>query len=609
MSSPSSHCLAPNTDISGIGVRTAAYAQNLISFVPAVLTLVDNKVSPEELCSLADQSVTILLSAYALLIAGLILAPNQLDNYHATIVLNLSWMNNTNTFIYILLLWHHKPGLWANLRWPPPPVEKPKVTLTSPMSARVYLAIYNSSPTLAALINSVSPVILIGSLHLSLMSALGIWLWISPGRFGISQPCSLESTFSLLGNAIPLSSQTWRVIWLAIYVVILVPGLNLILPTAIFCAPLYLLRLRKAPEADIDPKQATSTGLHPVNGSKSVRETRATQMGLVMLMFVNILFVIDTELSISRNESPQGREDSLWTFGQTLALLLLLLPLWNIAGMLKIMDGPASAALLKEEQARAKHEEDRVSAARAAAVQGPQKYTDGLEWETVKQWVRDLQGEEEVCVGGTWIHAAVHLTDEFVLDFAVNHHRNLNEQDNTGTTSIDYALKGGHQKTVQLLLARGAVFDVSDHLKTSLHYAAEGGHLDVVKYMVSRKKEMIRKNEEGKMGHNGTIDDVCSLKLKTEINAKDLEEKTVIHYASMQGSLEIMKYLVREGVKHNARDKFGRTSLHYAARNGHLKIVQYLVQRNGVSELGRMLGEVEINIRGQCNNNNKAPFL
>ena len=80
MSSLLGPCITSNTDISGIGVRTAAYAQNILSFVPAVLALLDGKISRGELDSLADQSTTILLSAYALLIAGLILARNQLDN-------------------------------------------------------------------------------------------------------------------------------------------------------------------------------------------------------------------------------------------------------------------------------------------------------------------------------------------------------------------------------------------------------------------------------------------------------------------------------------------------------------------------------------------------
>ncbi|KAJ7025257.1 hypothetical protein C8F04DRAFT_918690, partial [Mycena alexandri] len=98
-------------DISGIGVRTATYAQNILSFVPAFLALLDKKISNEELDSLEGQSTTILLSAFALLIAAFIEAKNRingLDNYHTTIVLNLSWMNNTNTFIYILFHLHRK---------------------------------------------------------------------------------------------------------------------------------------------------------------------------------------------------------------------------------------------------------------------------------------------------------------------------------------------------------------------------------------------------------------------------------------------------------------------------------------------------------------------
>jgi hypothetical protein len=348
------HCITSNTDISGIGVRTAAYAQNILSFVPAVLALLDGKISPGELDSLAEQSTTILLSAYALLIAGLILARNQLDNYHTTIVLNLSWMNNTNTFIYILFLWHRDPKLWSKFRWPPPPVEEPKpLTSKSPISAKVYLSIYHWSPTLASLIDSVKPVILIGSLHLSLMGVLGLWLWIDPGRFGASNSCSLDSTISMFGRAIPLSSQVLRVISLTVYVLVLVPGFNLLLPTAIFCAPLYLVRCLPATDigkcnsrrpvrliqVDADPKRAAQTGVPMTNGKcnsyhlaqptqlitdpNSVREQRATHAGLLFLMLVNVLFVVDTELSISRNESLQDREDGRWTFGQTLAVIPL----------------------------------------------------------------------------------------------------------------------------------------------------------------------------------------------------------------------------------------------------------------------------------------------
>ncbi|KAJ7210301.1 hypothetical protein C8J57DRAFT_1007631, partial [Mycena rebaudengoi] len=93
-------------DISGIGIRVATYAQNILSFVPAFYAILDDgTVSSSELRFIEDQSTNILLTAFGLLISTVVQATDSqgLDNYHAALVLNLSWMNNTNTFIYLLL--------------------------------------------------------------------------------------------------------------------------------------------------------------------------------------------------------------------------------------------------------------------------------------------------------------------------------------------------------------------------------------------------------------------------------------------------------------------------------------------------------------------------
>ncbi|KAJ7048945.1 hypothetical protein C8F01DRAFT_957077, partial [Mycena amicta] len=100
-------------DISGIGVRSATYAQNLISFIPAIVALAnDGKISNNERAFIEEQSTNILLTAFGLLISAFIQASTAqgLDNYHLALVLNLSWMNNTNLFIYSLLRLHRR--LW-----------------------------------------------------------------------------------------------------------------------------------------------------------------------------------------------------------------------------------------------------------------------------------------------------------------------------------------------------------------------------------------------------------------------------------------------------------------------------------------------------------------
>ncbi|KAH8822487.1 hypothetical protein DL96DRAFT_1428059, partial [Flagelloscypha sp. PMI_526] len=104
-----------NPDVVGIGVRTAIYAQNVLSFAPAIWALWDKQVEPFELESVETQSTTILITAFAILISAVIQARTfGLANLHAVVVLNLSWMNNTNTFIWFLLF--AQRSNWSNWR-------------------------------------------------------------------------------------------------------------------------------------------------------------------------------------------------------------------------------------------------------------------------------------------------------------------------------------------------------------------------------------------------------------------------------------------------------------------------------------------------------------
>jgi hypothetical protein len=125
-------CLIPaNPDIAGVGVRLAIYVQNLLSFIPALWALWDFEVSDYELESVETQSTTNLILAFALLVSCFVKASSSssvndftgggieagvsageessgLTNYHASIVLSMSWTNNTNAFIYFLLYVHYK---------------------------------------------------------------------------------------------------------------------------------------------------------------------------------------------------------------------------------------------------------------------------------------------------------------------------------------------------------------------------------------------------------------------------------------------------------------------------------------------------------------------
>ncbi|KAH6890209.1 hypothetical protein BKA70DRAFT_1120656, partial [Coprinopsis sp. MPI-PUGE-AT-0042] len=109
----STACLIPgNPDISGIGVRTAIYVQNFLCLFLAICALWDGKVTQSELAHAEMQTTTNLVLAFAILISSIVQALTLgMSSYHGTIVLLMSWMNNTNAFVYFILYIHHKLGL------------------------------------------------------------------------------------------------------------------------------------------------------------------------------------------------------------------------------------------------------------------------------------------------------------------------------------------------------------------------------------------------------------------------------------------------------------------------------------------------------------------
>jgi hypothetical protein len=219
-------------------------------------------------------------------------------------------------------------------------------------------------------------VFVLGSLHLTFMSAFGIWLWSNPGSFGTSQPCTAST--AILGRHIPLGSKGLRVVSLFMYSLFLTPGLNLVVPMVVFLG-LYIWyqTLRKNRTRDLEnPSQhesrqtvhstrtrwlAAASSLQPgtVNGSDSrlrstfkliegtvVRLFASLKgryyhpstypsilpicIGLFLLIAINLIFIIDIELTLRANRYLQESDESEWGFGQILAMLLLVMPLRDL---------------------------------------------------------------------------------------------------------------------------------------------------------------------------------------------------------------------------------------------------------------------------------------
>ncbi|KAJ7894925.1 hypothetical protein B0H14DRAFT_3640721, partial [Mycena olivaceomarginata] len=205
-------CIPANPDIVGIGVRVAIYAQNFLCFVPVAAHLWDGKISVGEMKGVEDQSIGMLGIAFAILISTIIQATSSangqpMTSFHAAVILDLSWMNNTSTWIWFLLYAHRlskagtKNGHSGTVRCPVCRLEPGResisatgsvwapVVLSSKLCPRHSEDASRRAPGLRIFSRpwdhlSWTPVLILGSFHLSLMAAIGVWLWFGPTKFG-----------------------------------------------------------------------------------------------------------------------------------------------------------------------------------------------------------------------------------------------------------------------------------------------------------------------------------------------------------------------------------------------------------------------------------------
>lgn len=440
MSSAANACIQANPDISGIGVRIAIYAQNLFSFIPAIVALWDAKVTGIELNAMETQATTILVTAFAILVSAIIeAATTGLNAFHAAIILNLSWMNNTNVFIYFLLYIQHKADrprdgedpyswrFWLNVV---------RMSLRSPLSEVEHLQTIqadklekgrsrdtvrvNSDNTTEGrripqkrafnfgsfthrlfagfqeptrIVSSEGEVLpdkitaLVGSIHLSMMAGIGMWLWSRPAHFGhfnISS-CPVQPAIVVIQHSVPLTSRGLRIAAIFLYSIVLIPLINVAIP--LFLALWgYIWFNRRFRHVKLSQDQADNVPANlawgvvkfltfqyiPSHPSAYYRDhNRRVQrgdkipptnqphkifplvIGLIALLITNILFIHDTEAMIRRSKDLlEDKSEAAWSFGQTLALLLLLIPLRDIIVEVALKRRKYQFAAINEEVAQ-----------------------------------------------------------------------------------------------------------------------------------------------------------------------------------------------------------------------------------------------------------------
>ncbi|KAJ5144591.1 ankyrin repeat-containing protein [Penicillium atrosanguineum] len=223
-----------------------------------------------------------------------------------------------------------------------------------------------------------------------------------------------------------------------------------------------------------------------------------------------------------------------------------------------------------------------------------QDLLDRLDWPTeafIEPWILISKSDYRSFVsnGSNLVHIASHYGVTKLLSCLIDTDTvDVNSKNDSGTTSLSYAARGGHESAVLSLLATGKV-DVdlrNDGGRAPLSWAAQGGHGSIVKILLDTVKvDVDSRDRRGKTplsyaarGGHGSVVEILIDTGKVDIDSRDNGGNTPLSYAAQGGYKSAVLSLLATGkVDIDSRNDGGRTPLSYAAQGGHELVVEILL--------------------------------
>jgi ankyrin repeat protein len=226
--------------------------------------------------------------------------------------------------------------------------------------------------------------------------------------------------------------------------------------------------------------------------------------------------------------------------------------------------------------------------------------------------------------GQTPLHCIIYNNPKVrteIATYLIEKGADVKAHDNRGITILHSAAGEGLGEIVKLCLQKGADINAKAEMnQTPFLWAAGSGNLEMVKYLFSKGADINAKTNDdltpllNAIRCNAPLDVIEFLVEKgADVNVGNNQGWTPLHFASLKGNLETVKYLVLHRANINAKalgnkkqllaavesghianlDKqgidiintlskagYGVTMLHCAAEQGHVDIVTYFISLN-----------------------------
>uniref|UniRef100_A0A1B6JHW6 Uncharacterized protein n=1 Tax=Homalodisca liturata TaxID=320908 RepID=A0A1B6JHW6_9HEMI len=195
--------------------------------------------------------------------------------------------------------------------------------------------------------------------------------------------------------------------------------------------------------------------------------------------------------------------------------------------------------------------------------------------------------------GRSLLHNAAIYSSIEELELLLNSGFDVNSKDVKGCTPLHFAVFVNFELGVDFLLNRGANVNSKCFGEAPLHIAAWKQRRSIFEKLIERGADVNCQNKNGlSVLHIATI--LGSLpfvdilfKKGVDVNIKDLKGNTPLHFAAKYGSIEIIKGLLTNKADIDSKNDRGQIALHRAAK--------FCPYRSAIKML--MIGGAEVNAR------------
>lgn len=205
---------------------------------------------------------------------------------------------------------------------------------------------------------------------------------------------------------------------------------------------------------------------------------------------------------------------------------------------------------------------------------------------------------KQASAGRHALHAASFQGHLIIIKYLVeNHNCDPAIVDEAKVTPLACAMQEGKVDTVKYFLSKPNVNPNAQDKsgKTPFHYASMKGRLAIIKAVIEieRNDEVLVSVDINVLDNNGetpiiaaakgkhleTVDYLIRVEACQILNDASQSGRSVLHYASAHGWLEIVTYLVKERhISPEHLDSTGLSSIHHAADAGALDVLRFLIE-------------------------------